>query len=119
MERNRQNFFLILEHFLPFYPFNNPGNQNFEKKKKRPGDAIILHMFTINKNHYDVWFLRYGVRQTYFFLILDYFFALLLLPPPPPNNPENQNFEKMKKPPGDIIILQMCTIHDIHMMYGF
>ena len=41
------------------------------------------------------------------------FFALL-----PPNNPKNQNFEKMKKPPGDIITLHMCTINDNHTMYG-
>ena len=34
----------------------------------------------------------------------------------PTNNPKNQNFEKMKKRPGDII-LQMCTINDNHMMY--
>ena len=32
-------------------------------------------------------------------------------------DPENQNFEKMKKPPEDII-LQMCTINDSHMMYS-
>ena len=41
------------------------------------------------------------------------FFALL-----PPNNLKNQNFEKMKRMPGDIIILHMCTINDNHMMYG-
>ena len=35
----------------------------------------------------------------------------------PPNNPKNQNFEKMKKLPGDIIF-HMCTINDNHMMYG-
>ena len=34
------------------------------------------------------------------------FFALL-----PPNDPENQNFEKMKKMPADIIILHMSTIN--------
>ena len=39
-------------------------------------------------------------------------------PLPPPNNPENQNFEKMKKTPGDIIILHKCTINDNHMIYG-
>ena len=38
--------------------------------------------------------------------------------PPPPNNPENQNFEKMKKLLGDIIILLMCTINDNLMIYG-
>ena len=35
----------------------------------------------------------------------------------PANNPKNQNREKIKKTPGDII-LQMCTINDNHMMYG-
>ena len=40
------------------------------------------------------------------------FFALL-----PPSNPENINFEKMKKTPGDIIILHMNTINQNHMMY--
>ena len=32
-----------------------------------------------------------------------------------PNNLENQNFEKMKKMPGDIIILEMCTINETYM----
>ena len=36
----------------------------------------------------------------------------------PPNNSKNQNFEKMKITPGDIIILHMCTINDNHMMFG-
>ena len=40
-------------------------------------------------------------------------FALL-----PSNNPKNQNFEKKKKTPSDIIILHMCTINDSHMMYA-
>ena len=50
-------------------------------------------------------------RATEFFVILDYF-----LPFNPPNNPENQNFQKMKKIPEDII-LHMCTINENHM-YG-
>ena len=40
------------------------------------------------------------------------------LPFYPPHNPENQNLEKMKKVPGDIIILQMYTINDNQIMYG-
>ena len=33
--------------------------------------------------------------------------------------PEYQNFEQMKKIPEYIVILQMCTINDSHMMmYG-
>ena len=39
-------------------------------------------------------------------------------PPPPTNSPKNQNFEKMKKAPGDIITLQMCTKNYDQMMYG-
>ena len=49
MKCDRQNFFVILNCFLPFYPPNNPKNQNFEKLKKIPGDIIILHK--CNKNH--------------------------------------------------------------------
>ena len=33
-------------------------------------------------------------------------------------DPENENFEKMKNTPEDIIILQMCTKNESHMMYG-
>ena len=94
-------FFVILDYFYPLPP-NNPENQNFEKMKKTPGD-IILHMCTINENH-DVWFLRYRARWTEFFLILDHILHFY-----PLNNPENQNFQKMKKMPGDIIILHKCT----------
>ena len=35
-----------------------------------------------------------------------------------PNNMENQNFEKMKKMPGDIINLLGCTINENYMMYS-
>ena len=41
------------------------------------------------------------------------FFSLL-----PPNNPKNQNFEKNEKKTRDIIILNLCTINDNHMMHG-
>ena len=36
----------------------------------------------------------------------------------PPNNPKYQNFEKTEETPGDIIILNMCTINYNHLMYG-
>ena len=56
-------------------------------------------------------------HDTEFILILDHF-CPFTAPPSPPKNPENQNFEKMKKPPGDIIILHKCTINDDHIIYG-
>ena len=58
-------------------------------------------------------FLRYGVRQTEIFVIFGYF-----LPFYPPNIPENQNFEKMKKASGDVIILHLCTKNHTYMMYA-
>ena len=41
------------------------------------------------------------------------FFALF-----PPNYLKNKNFEKLKKMTRDIIILQMCTTNDNHIIYG-
>ena len=51
------------------------------------------------------------IRQ--FFVILDRFLHFRA-----PMNPKNQNFEKIKKTPEDIIILQMCTINVSHVIYG-
>ena len=61
---------------------------------------------------YDVWFLRYGACRTEVFVILDHFNALLS-----PSNLKNKIFEKLKKMPGDIIILQWCTKNHDHMLY--
>ena len=61
--------------------------------------------------------MMYGSSDTkqdrQFFVILGYFCPL------PPKNPKNQNFEKIKKTDGDIIILHLCTTNDDHMMHGF
>ena len=62
---------------------------------------------------HSVWFLRYRQQKTKFFVIMDHF-----LPFDSPNNQENENFEKIKKNPGDIIILKLCTTNDDHIMYG-
>ena len=42
--------FVILGHFLPFYPPMDPENQNFGKIKNIPAH-IILQMCTINDSH--------------------------------------------------------------------
>ena len=36
-----------------------------------------------------------------------------------PYNPENQNFEKMKKASGDVIILNLCNKKHDQMMYAY
>ena len=50
MKRDGHNF-CHFDHFLPFYPHNNPKNQNFERLKKTHGDIIILHKCTRNTDH--------------------------------------------------------------------
>ena len=97
-------FFVIKDHFLHSYPSVDAQNQNFERMKKTLEDIIILQMFTINES-YDIWFFRYRVEQTKFFLSFGVIFYSLYSP----NNPKNQNFEKLKKAPGDIISLDKCT----------
>ena len=59
-------------------PPKNPKNQNFEKIKKIARAIIILHKCSYQKpqSYEAVQFLRYGVRQTEFFLILGHFLTL-------------------------------------------
>ena len=76
MECNRQNFFVILDCFLPFYPPKNPKNPNFEKLKKASGDIILLK-FTKNHDHmlyYSIDIARNGCNYLSFCAI----FSLLL-----------------------------------------
>ena len=88
-------FFVILDYFLPFYPHNNPENQNFENMKKKKNALIYYHflMCAINENHmtYGSWDMEHNSQN--FFVVLDH-----LLPFYPLNNPENQNYKKWKKP---------------------
>ena len=60
---------------LPFYPLNNPKNQNFEKMKKPTGDIIILHLCTINDNHMmdGSWDIKHDGQN--FFVILNHFLS--------------------------------------------
>ena len=73
--------------FLPLYPNKNLKNQNFEKMKKATTtkkNTWRYHRFTLvyhKRKSCNVWFLRYGVWQTEFFVILDYF--LHFYPPNP------------------------------------
>ena len=66
--------------FCPSPPFplmilnNDPENQHFEKKKKMPGDIIFLYLHVCHKwKSYDIWFLKYKVRQTKIFVISGHF----------------------------------------------
>ena len=60
---------------------------------------------------YDVWFLKYRVQQTEFFVILGYFFLPLYLPLKQHEKSKCWNNEK------DWRYLHLSTINENHMMY--
>ena len=100
-------------HFGPFLPFDppNPKYQNFEKMETH---LEILSFYTCVSQMMIIWCMVPEILSTTdrIFCHFRLFFALLT-----PYNPENQNFEKMKKIPGGIIILNMSAINENHMMY--
>ena len=109
-------FFALLP---PYGPIKSKFWQNDKNTWRDHHFMNVYHKWESS----DVCFLRYGVQQTEFFIILDNF--LPFYPPLPPNNPKNLNFQKMKekkktktKKTGDIIILHICSINDNHMMCG-
>ena len=93
----------------------NLKKQNFEKMKKKLLEissfyTCVLKTTIIWGTVPEIW------SETEFFCHFGSFFALF---PPSLNNPENQNFEKMKKASGDIIILGLCNKKHNHMMYAY
>ena len=102
-----------MDDFLPFYPPNNPKNQNFEKLKKTSGDIITLHMCTINATHimYGSWNIKCNGQNLLSFRTAFCTFTLL-------TTQKIKILKKWKKIPGDITILHKCTINDNHMIYG-
>ena len=97
-----------------WWTLKNPKNQNFEKMKK---NYWRYHHFTHvyqKPQSYEVQFLRYRVRQIFLS-----FWAIFCPLPALPNNPENQNFEKMKKASGDVILLNYCNKKHDQMMYAY
>ena len=98
--------------FFALLPPNNPKNQNFEKNEKISQEFYhFIHVYH-KWQSYDVWFLRYWLQQTEFFIILDQFLPFYY-----PKNPKSQNFKKLKKTTGDIIILHKCTKNHDHTLY--
>ena len=97
--------------FFTLIPKKEPKKSKFWKNEKYCWR--YRHYCTKKQNH--IWFTvpRYRMRQTEFFVILGHFLLFC-----PPNDPENKNFGKMKKSPGDITTSYTCTIFKNHMMYG-
>ena len=73
---------------------------------KKQNNFNIYNVEFFQKN--DVQFLRFGVRQAEFFVILVHFLPFQL-----PDNPENQIFKIEKNTWRYYIILHICTINDM------
>ena len=97
-----------------FFPLLSPyGPRKLQLKRKWKKHLRYHHFTNINDSH-----MMYGssdmVCNGQNFLS----FWTIFCPFTPPNNPKNQNFENMRKLPGDIILLHMCNIDENHIMYG-
>ena len=114
MECHTHNFLPFWVIFLPFYPTIDPWEITIGKiNKKTPEDNV--HMCTINDDH-----MMFGSldlkRDGQCFLSFWTFFCPLTWKTK--TNLKNQDFDKMKNKPGDILILQLCNTNDDHIMYG-
>ena len=95
MEHDRE-FFLILNQFLPFYIPPPPlTTQRIKILKKWRKKMIETSSFYTSVPSYDIWFLRYQLKQTDFLCHLGPFFALLR---PPPNSPQRWKYQKIENP---------------------
>ena len=105
-------FSVILDHFCLFTPLK-PWKIKILKKWNKILEISSFYTYVpkimiISYIVPEIWCMMDVILIFYFGL----FFILLHL-----NNLKNQNFTKMKKRPGDIIMLHMCTKNNDHMMY--
>ena len=110
----------IFCHFGPFFallPLYQPEKLKFWKNENKiPGDIITLHKSTENHDHtlHFSWNTMHD-RCNFWFSFWASFCPFTL----PLNNTKNLNFTKMKKIPGDFIILHLYNKNHDHMMYSF
>ena len=98
-------------HFGPYFAFLLPWRLRKSKFSKNTWRSYHFTHVYLKLQSYDVWFLSYGVWRTLFLSFWTIFCPFT-------NNLKNENFEKMKKMHGDIIILHKCTMNNNHMMHG-
>ena len=107
----------IFCHFGSFFALLSPKNlknQNFEKMKKKARDNIILQKCTRNHDHmlHCSWDTMCDRSNSYFL------FWAIFYPFTPNPTTQKIKIKKIKNTPGGIIILQMCTKNNDHIMYG-
>ena len=112
MEWDRQNFLSFWAIFCPFTPLTIYKIKIFKKsKKKKKKNSWRNYWFTQEYHEwqsYHIWFLWYNFLS----------FWTIFCPLTPLTTLKIKIFKKLKKTPGDIIFLQMCTINDSDTIYG-
>ena len=112
-------FFVILGHFLAFYPTNNPKKpQNFEKMNNNPLEissfyTSVLKIMIIYYTVPEIW----CVTDVVFFFNFGLFFAFL--PPPPPPTDGKSDIKRwvshLKMFPNEIL----CFFHKVEQQISF
>ena len=108
-------------HFLPFFALLPPPTlmilnikilKKMEKKCLEILSFYINHMCTINEDHmiHGSWNIRSNRQKFSTFWVIFCPFS--------PLTTWKLNILILKKTPGDIIILHICTTNDNHMIYG-
>ena len=109
---DRCNYFSFWAIFCPFTPLT--AQKTKIKKKMKKKHLEISSFYTSVQKIFIICYPVPEIWRVTDVIIFHFglFFALF-----PPNSPKNQNLKKMKKTPGDIIILHMCTINYDQMIY--
>ena len=101
-----------MDHFLHFYRNNNLENKNFEKKKKKKQQQQqqklkISSFYTCVPQMATIWSMAPEIPRATarIFCLFEPFFS----PFYSSNNSKKQNFWKIKKEAGDIIVMHMPT----------
>ena len=99
------NYFSFSAIFCPFTPNSLKKWKLLKKKKRQSGDVINVHKCTKNYDQmmYDFWDMVRNRCNCYFSFWANFCTFT------PLKAQKVKIFEKMKKTPGNIIILQMCT----------
>ena len=105
--------FVILGHFLPFYPTIDPPKSKFAKNVKNAWKYYPFTNLYHKSRSYDAWFIRYEAQETVFLSFWAVFW------PWPYKQPKKSKFWKtVKKIISGDIILHLCATNDNHMMHG-
>ena len=98
--------------FFALLPRKQSRKSKFWKNEKSSCRYYHLDKCTVIDNHMIYGFCDFNCNRQIFFVIFSHFLAFYA-----PNRPENENIKKLKKAPGDIIILHKCTKNHDHRLY--